>query len=134
MSAITVTDNPLVCYCGKSTRVYDSLFRRNFCSDECSQALMKFLGGSDKSVEIMKEIRAGDFSIKGSTVTLHETLQAHQRSKATSIDKIDAQIQADQKFKEIYRKVEKLDLDKAGVEAMLKIWKERDAKAKEPKS
>lgn len=123
MPAITVTDDPLICYCGKSTRVYDSLFRRNFCSDECSQALMRFLGGSDKSVEIMREIRAGDFSIKGSTVTLNRTLQKHQMSKAASIDKIDAQIQIQQRLELQRKELKKLGIDDKTVEAMLEALK-----------
>ena len=96
MPPIMVTDNPLICYCGRATRIYDSLFGRNFCSDECSTALRLFLGGTDKAVAIMQEIRAskaGDFQIKGSVVTLHETLAKHQIAKTSTIDKIDAQVQ-----------------------------------------
>lgn len=89
-----VTDNPLICYCGKATRIYDSLFRRNFCSDECSTALRLFLGGTDKTIEIMKEIRAGDFKIRGPVVTFSDTLKAHQAMKVDRIDAIDAQVRA----------------------------------------
>lgn len=111
-----VIDDPLRCYCGKPTKIYDSLFRRNFCSDECSTALRIFLGGTDATVKIM-----GDFCIRGPVVTLHETLARHQQSKATSIDKIDAEVQ-----KQIEKDKKRAELKKIGIadnviEAMLKV-------------
>ena len=94
-----ITDplDPLKCYCGRPTKIYDSLFRRNFCSDECSTDLRIFLGGTDQSIKIKKEInevKAGDFTIRGSVVTFGETLQQHTKTKAASIDQIDAKIQS----------------------------------------
>lgn len=119
MPPIMVTGDPLICYCGKATKIYDSLFRRNFCSDECSDALRLFLGGTDKTIEIMREVRAGDFKINGPVVTLGEVLQAHQARKTITIDKIDAQIQAQQALEKDRKELRKLGLDEKTIEAML---------------
>jgi hypothetical protein len=116
MAIMDDPSNPLKCYCGKPTKIYDSLFRRNFCSDECSTALRVYLGGTDATVKIM-----GEFRISGSVVTLHETLAKHQQSKIKSIDAIDAQVQ-----KQIEKDKQRADLKKIGladnvIEAMLKV-------------
>lgn len=112
--------NPLQCYCGKPTRIYDSLFKRNFCSDECSNDLMAFLGGCDKSIEVVKEIEAGDFKIRGTTVVLSDTLIKYQVAKTASIDKIDAEVQrqlAEDKLRAGFRK---LGMKEDVIDAMLK--------------
>lgn len=126
MPGIMVTDDPLICLCGKPTKVYDSLFKRNFCDGDCSAQLMRFLGGCDKSVAVMAAlpaaIKAGDFKIQGSVVTLGETLQRHQEAKTSVIDKIDAQISAglekDKLFHEMKRKFP--NMPDAVIEAMVK--------------
>lgn len=119
MPVIMVTGDPLICYCGKATKIYDSLFRRNFCSDECSTALRLFLGGTDKTAEIMKEVRAGDFNIKGSVVTLVDTLANFDLKKAVSVDKIDAQITQQQAEDKDRKSLRKLGLDEKTIDAML---------------
>jgi hypothetical protein len=113
--------NPMICYCGKPTKVYDCLFRRNFCDGDCSENLRVFLGGTDKVIEINKAIIAGDFRISGSTVVLNETLQKHQTVKASVIDKIDAQVQAELDKDKIKAEMKrKLNLPDSVIEAMLK--------------
>jgi hypothetical protein len=119
MATVDYTD-PLICYCGKPTKVYDCLFRRNFCDGDCSENLRIFLGGTDKVVEINKAIIAGDFRISGSTVVLNETLQKHQVAKASSIDKIDAQVQADLALDKERAALKKIGLNDTVIEAMLK--------------
>lgn len=115
-------NDPLICYCGKATKIYDSLFRRNFCSDNCSTNLRLFLGGTDKTTEIMKEIEAGDFKIKGSVVTLHETLAKHHAAKVISIDKIDAQIQQQQEIEKYRTNLKKLGFADERINAMLEVF------------
>lgn len=119
---ITEPHDPLKCYCGKPTKIYDSLFSRNFCSDECSTDLRLFLGGTDRVIDINTEIqatKAGDFQIRGGVVTLHETLQSHQVAKASIIDKIDAQVAEQQAQDKQRRDLKKLGLNDAVIEAML---------------
>lgn len=123
MATVDYTD-PLICYCGKPTKIYDSLFRRNFCEGECAENFRIFLGGTDKVIEINREIIAGDFKIRGSTVQLSDTLQKHQVAKATVIDKIDAQVQAaldrEQARDKERAALKKIGLTDAVIDAMLK--------------
>ena len=120
---ITEPLDPLKCYCGKPTKIYDSLFKRNFCSEECSNDLMHFLGGCDKSISICKEIRAGDFNIRGGVVTLHPTLSEHQERKSRTIDEIDAKIgedlARDKERAEKRRELKRIGIADSVIEAML---------------
>ena len=121
---ITEPLNPLQCYCGKPTKIYDCLFKRNFCSEECSTDLMHFLGGCDKSISIAKEVRAGDFNIRGGVVTIHPSLSQHQERKSRTIDEIDAQIGADltrdKARNEKRRELKKIGLSDNVIDEMLK--------------
>ena len=119
--------DPLKCYCGRATKIYDSLFRRNFCSDECSTALRLFLGGTDKSIEVMNEVkpvRSGDFQIRGGVVTLHHALAQHQQAKVGTIDAIDARISAEiacnQERNNRIKALKKIGLADSVIDAMLK--------------
>ena len=126
MPGIMVTDDPLICLCGKPTKVYDSLFKRNFCDGDCSAQLMRFLGGCDKSVAVMAAlpaaIKAGDFKIQGSVVTLGETLRRHQEAKTSVIDKIDAQVDEQLKLEKLRKEFKKKfpQMPDAVIDAMVK--------------
>lgn len=126
MPGIMVTDDPLICLCGKPTKVYDSLFKRNFCDGDCSAQLMRFLGGCDKSIAVMAAlpaaIKAGDFKIQGSVVTLGETLQRHQEAKTSVIDKIDAQVDEQLKLEKLRKEFKKKfpQMPDAVIDAMVK--------------
>jgi hypothetical protein len=128
---ITEPLDPLKCYCGKATRIYDSLFKRNFCSDECSTSLRLFLGGTDRSIEIVNEVKAGDFRIRGPVVTLdsvgytNPALARHQEAKATVIDKIDAQVQAQLDEAKERASLKKIGLPEAVIEAMLQAKRKK---------
>lgn len=126
MPGIMVTDDPLICLCGKPTKVYDSLFKRNFCDGDCSAQLMRFLGGCDKSIAVMAAlpaaIKAGDFKIQGSVVTLGETLQRHQEAKTSVIDKIDAQVDEQLKLEKLRKEFKKKfpQMPDSVIDAMIK--------------
>lgn len=126
MPPIMVTGDPLICYCGKATKIYDSLFRRNFCSDECSDALRLFLGGTDKTIEIMKEVRAGDFKITGPVLTLWD------QKKALKIDEIDKKVQTQQVLEHNRVTLRKLGIDEKTIDAMLEAQLKAAAGIKEP--
>lgn len=114
--AITNPTDPLKCYCGRQTYIYDCVFKRNFCSNECAESLVIFLGGYPK----VREILAGDFRIQGSTVVLSDTLIKHQTAKIASIDRIDAQIRAQTVQDKEREALRKIGLPEATIEAMLK--------------
>jgi len=89
---------------------------------------MHFLGGCDRSIATMQEVKAGDFTIKGRTVTLTPAFSDHHEKKAAIIEQVDVQINA-----EIMEAKERASLKKIGlapevIEQMLAIKRMQNKK------
>lgn len=110
----------LICYCGKATTLYDGLFERNFCSSECATNLLHFFGSIEQAQSIVKKASiAGEFKIEGTIVTL-----LRDREKATNVmqrieSTVDKIVETSNAETEHRKKLKKMGLDDATIEAML---------------
>lgn len=118
-----------LCYCGRMPSFYDGFFESNFCSDDCVDRLRAFFAhspscGSRIKQKVRDAVEAGDFKIQGSVVTLlkddAKASRVMQRIEA-SVDKVVAALDQDA---ETRKKLKKMGLDDATIEAMIIAQKE----------